>query len=175
MPEKSKTLVVHGLKLETATDLLNKAVSSSYDISGAIFLPTEPECSGCVMNVETTFKLNDLKYGGSLTAFRIEGSKNSVDERIQNLKKELKIVNFKISTLESYQSEIFWNKIKNLEFFSSTGNNILRVVVPPSQSVQLVFQLSNKFLAYSKDSLLLLPIIILGNATFSKIVNSGIR
>ena len=145
MPEKSKTLVVHGLKLEAATDLLNKAISSSYDVSGAIFLPTEPECAGCVMNIETTFKLNDLKYGGSLTAFRIEGSKNSIDERIQNLKKELKIVNFKISTLESYQSEIFWNKIKNLEFFSSTGNNILRVVVPPSQSVQLVFQLSNKF------------------------------
>ena len=145
MPEKSKTLVVHGLKLETAADLLNKGISSSYDVSGAIFLPTEPECSGCVMNIETTFKLNDLKYGGSLTAFRIEGSKNSIDERIQNLKKELKIVNLKISTLESYQSDIFWNKIKNLEFFSSTGNNILRVVVPPSQSVQLVFQLSNKF------------------------------
>ena len=145
MPEKSKTLVVHGLKLEAATDLLNKAISSSYDVSGAIFLPTEPECAGCVMNIETTFKLNDLKYGGSLTAFRIEGSKNSIDERIQNLKKELKIINFKISTLESYQSEIFWNKIKNLEFFSSTGNNILRIVVPPSESVQLVFQLTNKF------------------------------
>ena len=36
------------------------------------------------MNIEKTFKLNDLKYEGSLTAIRIEGSK------IQ-LIKELKI------------------------------------------------------------------------------------
>ena len=147
-PDASKTLVVHNLKLETATDLLGEAISSSNDISGAIFLPTEPKCDNCVMNIEEAFKLNDLKHKGSFTAFRIEGSKKSINERIQNLKNELKIQDFKISILETYQSEIFWEKVRNLEFFSSTKNNILRIVVPPSECVQLVFQLSNKFKYY---------------------------
>ena len=70
------------------------------------------------MNIEKTFKLNDLKQEGSITAIRIEGSKNSIDQRIKNLINELKINNFNISILETYQSEIFWNKVKNLEFFS---------------------------------------------------------
>ena len=128
-----------------AVELLERSISSSNDISGATFFPTEPKCSGCTMNIEATFKLNDLKYGGALTAFRFEGSKNSIDERIQNLKKELKIVNFKISTLESYQSEIFWNKVKILEFFSNSKNNIIRIVIPPSESVNLIYQFSNRF------------------------------
>ena len=146
--DESKTLVVHNLKLASATNLLNQALSSSNDVSGAIFLPTKPECNGCVMNIEKTFKLNDLKYGGSLTAFRVEGSKKSNNERLQNLKNELKISDFEISILEMHQSEIFWKKVKNLEFFSSTKNNVLRIVLPPSETVNLIYELSNQFKYY---------------------------
>ena len=147
-PQASKTLVVHNLKLESAIDLLDKAMNSSNDISGATFLPTEPKCPKCTMNIEHTFKLNDLKHGGSLSAIRIEGSKNSIDERMKNLMNELKVLNLDHSILEIYQSEIFWKKIKNLEFFSSTKNNIIRIVIPPSESTQMIFQLSNKFKYY---------------------------
>jgi len=129
-PEASKTLIIHDKKIEPATFLLEQAISSSN------------------MNIEKTFKLNDLKYGGSLTTIRIEGSKKSINLRIQNLIDELKIVNFNISILDTYQSEIFWNKVKSLEFFSSSKNNILRIVIPPSECVQLVYQLSNKFKYY---------------------------
>ena len=147
-PEASKTLIIHDKKIEPATYLLEQAISSSNDISGAAFFPIEPKVPGCVMNIEKTFKLNDLKYGGSLTTIRIEGSKKSINLRIQNLIDELKIVNFNISILDTYQSEIFWNKVKSLEFFSSSKNNILRIVIPPSECVQLVYQLSNKFKYY---------------------------
>ena len=147
-PEVSKTLIIHDQKIEPATFLLEQAISSSNDISGAAFFPIEPKVSGCVMNIEETFKLNDLKHGGSLTAIRIEGSKKSINLRIQNLIDELKIANFNISILDTYQSEIFWNKVRNLEFFTSTKNNILRIVIPPSECVQLVYQLSNKFKYY---------------------------
>ena len=92
------------------------------------------------MNIEQTFKLNDLKHKGSLTAIRIEGSKNSIDQRVQNLINELKVMDLNISILETYQSEIFWNKVKNLEFFSSSNNSILRIVIPPSECVQLIYQ-----------------------------------
>ena len=147
-PEESKTLIIHSQKIESAIELLDKAISSSNDISGAIFLPQEPEVRGCVMNIENTFKLNDLKYEGSFTAIRIEGSKNSIDQRIKNLINELKITNLNISILEVYQSEIFWNKVKSLEFFYSSKNSILRIVIPPSECVNLVYQFSNKFKYY---------------------------
>ena len=147
-PEGSKTLVIHNQQLEVAADFLDKAISSSNDISGAIFLPKEPKVSGCVMNIEKTFQLNDLKHEGSITAIRIEGSKNSISQRIENLIDELKIINFNISILETLQSEIFWNKVKNLEFFSSSKNNILRIVIPPSECVNLIYQLSNKYKYY---------------------------
>ena len=147
-PEESKTLIIHKQKVEPASFLLEKATSSSNDISGSAFFPDEPRISECAMNIEKTFKLNDLKHGGSLTAFRIEGSKNSIDQRIKNLIYELKAVNLNISVLDNYQSEIFWNKVRSLEFFSLSKNNILRIVIPPSECVQLVYQFSNKFKYY---------------------------
>ena len=146
--ESGKTLIIHNQNIESATHFLDKAISSSNDISGATFLPIEPKVPGCVMNIEQTFKLNDLKHKGSLTAIRIEGSKNSIDQRIKNLINELKIMDLNKSILETYQSEIFWNKVKNLESFSSSNNSILRIVIPPSECVKLVYQLSNKYKYY---------------------------
>jgi glycolate oxidase FAD binding subunit len=147
-PDENKTIVIHNLKLESAAYLLNQATSSSNDVSGAVYLPTEPKNVNCIMDIEKTFKLNDLQYTGSLTALRIEGSKNSIDERTQNLKKELKIENLEVSNLQTHQSEIFWNKIKNLELFSLTKNCIIRIVIPPSECVKLIYQFSNHFKYY---------------------------
>jgi len=147
-PEETKTLIIHNQKVEFASNYLDIATSSSNDISGAIFLPTEPKIPGCIMNIEKTFKLNDLKQDGSITAIRIEGSKNSIEKRIQNLIYELKITNANISILEKNQSEIFWNKIKTLEFFHLSKNNIFRIVIPPSEYIKLIYQLSNNFKYY---------------------------
>jgi len=146
--EESKTLVIHNQKLEFAMDFLDKAISSSNDVSGAIFLPNEPAVPGCAMNIEKTFKLNDLKQEGSITAIRIEGSKNSIDQRVKNLIDEFKIYNFSISILETYQSEIFWNKVKSFEFFSKSKNSIIRIVIPPSECIKLLYQFSNKYKYY---------------------------
>ena len=145
LPQESKTLIIHDQQLESASDFLDRSISSSSDVSGATFLPIQPENNGCMMDVEKTFKLNDLKHKGSLTAIRVEGSRNSIEQRVQNLINELKIIDKNISILETYQSEIFWNKVKNLEFFSLSKNNILRIVIPPSECIKLVYQLSNKF------------------------------
>jgi glycolate oxidase FAD binding subunit len=144
-PAESKTLIIHNKKIEVASFLLENAISSSNDISGAAFFPLENDVPGCKMNIEKTFKLNDLKYGGSLTAIRLEGSKSSVDKRISNLISELNIKNFDISILEINQSEIFWGKIKNLEFFSYSTNSIIRIVIPPSECSKLIYEFSNRF------------------------------
>ncbi len=103
---------------------------------------------GSRLNIQKTFQLNDLKHEGSITALRIEGSKNSIDNRIENLIKELKIINSNISILEIHQSEIFWNKIKSLEFFSDPKSSLMRIIVPSSEAIPLIYQLSGKFKYY---------------------------
>jgi len=148
LPEESKTLVINNQKIEKAVYFLDKSISSSNDISGAVFFPDKPMISGSSMNIENTFKLNDLKQEGSITAIRIEGSKNSIDHRIENLINELQIINLNTSILEVHQSEVFWNKVKALEFFSNSKNSIIRIVIPPSECVNLIYQFSSKFKYY---------------------------
>ena len=148
LPEESKTLVINNQKIEKAVHFLDKSISSSNDISGAVFFPDKPMISGSRMNIENTFKLNDLKQEGSITAIRIEGSKNSIDHRIENLINELQIINLNVSILEVHQSEVFWNKVKTLEFFSNSKNSIIRIVIPPSECVNLIYQFSSKFKYY---------------------------
>jgi glycolate oxidase FAD binding subunit len=143
--EESKTLVIHNQSIDSAPEYLEKAISSSNEVSGATFLPTEPICNNCEMNIENTFKLNDLKKKGSMTAIRIEGSKTSTNERLKNLIEELNLLESNISVLETLQSEIFWKKVKNLEFFSLTKNNIFRIVIPPSECVKLIYEIPNNF------------------------------
>ncbi len=150
-PEENHTLAVHNLSLERAIDLLEASISSSNDVSGAVFLPSNSGNTECVMNVDKTLKFNDLKYGAPFIAIRLEGSKDSVDERTKNLINELKLENENMSILEKIQSTIFWKKIKNLELFNSTKNYILRAVIPPANCTELIYQLQNKNLKYYID------------------------
>ena len=179
LPEESKTLVINNQKIEKAVHFLDKSISSSNDISGAVFFPDRPMISGSSMNIENTFKLNDLKQEGSITAIRIEGSKNSIDHRIENLINELQIINLNISILEVHQSEVFWNKVKALEFFSNSKNNIIRIVIPPSECVNLIYQFSSKFKYYLDwgGALMWLEVFELSEEMFEsirkKVVNRG--
>ena len=179
LPEESKTLVINNQKIEKAVHFLDKSISSSNDISGAVFFPDRPMISGSSMNIENTFKLNDLKQEGSITAIRIEGSKNSIDHRIENLINELQIINLNVSILEVHQSEVFWNKVKTLEFFSNSKNSIIRIVIPPSECVNLIYQFSNKFKYYLDwgGALMWLEVFELSEEMFEsirrKVVNRG--
>ena len=144
-PEENNTLVVHNLNIETSMEYLDQVISSSNDISGAVFLPINSTCENCKMDIQNTFQLNDLKQKGSLTAVRVEGSKESVDERIEILKTKVGTSESNISLLGSLQSTIFWKKIRNLEFFSATKNNIFRIVLPPTETAKLLYKLPKKF------------------------------
>ena len=56
-PEESKTLVIHNLGIDSASEYLTKAISSSNEVSGASFLPIYPLCKKCEMNIENTFSI----------------------------------------------------------------------------------------------------------------------
>ena len=150
LPKKDSisTLVIYSEDNKVITDLFDQLLSSSNEISGAVYIPVEPNNKNYTKNIEKIFKLNNLKSEEPFVAVRIEGSKKSIDERIQNISQELQIKKMKTSMLDFYQSKLFWEKINNLELFSGTKNNLLRAVIPPAESLNLMKYLKNNFKYY---------------------------
>ena len=150
LPKKdsTSTLVIYSEDNKVITDLFDQLLSSSNEISGSVYMPNEPKNENYIINRNKVFKFNDLKSEEPFIAVRIEGSKKSIDERIQDIYKELQLQKMKTSILDFYQSKLFWEKINNLELFSETKNNLLRVVIPTSKSLDLMKYLKNNFKYY---------------------------
>ncbi len=128
-PESSKSMVIKNPHLLKALDYLNTSLSSSSDPSGGVFYPEY---------FSNHFTFNDLTHDGPFTAIRIEGPNESVDHRINNLCKELELNVDETLVLENEQSKILWEKTRTLEVFSKMKNNLLRIVVPPSETFDVI-------------------------------------
>ena len=146
--KSQSTIIVHTDDLKKISVLFDKILSSSNEISGSVFIPEEPNNKKFKLNKDQVFKFNDLKYKGSFLAFRVEGDKKSIQERKNDITKELELKKLKTSELDIYQSILFWKKVNNLELFSNTKNNLLRAVVPPSNNEKLMKYLSKKYKYY---------------------------
>ena len=131
-PASSKTLVIKNPHLLKTLNYLNDALSSSSDPSGGVFYPEY---------FSNHFTFNDLTYNGPLTAIRIEGANESIDHRINNLRRELKLNDEEILILEPEQSRILWEKTRALEVFSKMKSNLLRIVIPPSEAFEVIKQI----------------------------------
>ena len=132
----TKTLIIENPHLKKGLEYLNIALGSSTDPSGGVFYPEY---------FRNQFTFNDLTIEGPITAIRIEGSKLSVDERINQLLKELNVSTKEISILDSSQSNIFWENTRCLKVFTDLKSNLLRVIVPASE----VLDLTNKLKPYN--------------------------
>jgi glycolate oxidase FAD binding subunit len=141
-PQSCKTLIINNPHLKKAVEYLGTALSSSTDPSGGVFYPEQ---------FDQNFTFNDLTHKGALTAIRIEGPPNSVDHRINRLSKELGLLEKEYSILESVQSNIFWNKTKNLEVFSNLKNNLIRIIIPISETLSVVQKLKTYEINYFLD------------------------
>ena len=128
----SKTLVIDNPHLIKALEYLNLSLSSSSDPSGGVFYPEY---------FRNYFTFNDLTTGGPITAIRIEGPNESIKHRIDKLCKELKVESSEIVILEPEQSNIFWEKTRSLQVFSELKNNLLRIVVPASETFDVINKL----------------------------------
>ena len=150
LPKKqlTNTIVVKVDDKKKIYDLFDKIASSSSEITGAVFLPDEPDDSMFIRNKETIFKFNDLDFTGPYLALRLEGDKVSINEKTKKITKELDLKKFKIATLDNYQSSPFWKKINNLELFQNTQNNLLRIVIEPANGAEMMSYLGNKFKYY---------------------------
>jgi glycolate oxidase FAD binding subunit len=150
LPKKSfsNTVVIDVKDNKTIYDLFDKIAGSSSEVSGAAFIPEEPKDENYFKNRDKIFKFNDLDFKGPFLAFRVEGDKVSINEKIKSLTKELQLNTFKTFLLDSYQSEPFWKKINNLELFQTTKNNLMRIVIEPSNGSKMMKYLGNKFKYY---------------------------
>ncbi len=128
-PESSKTLVIKNPHLLKALDYLNISLSSSSDPSGGVFYPEY---------FSNNFTFNDLTHEGPFSALRIEGPKESIDHRIKNLSSELDLNKNETLVLENEQSKILWEKTRTLEVFSKIKENLLRIVVPPTEAFDVI-------------------------------------
>ena len=159
----TKTIIISGLALEHALGVMGSAIASSNDTSGAVFYPE---------NLRNNFVFNDLTHPGSITAIRVEGTKLSTDQRVSNLTKELVLEDKKLTILDSTQSEIFWEDTRSLKPFSNSDKNILRAVVPPSETVNLINRLKTFHPNYFLDwggSLIWLELDYLSNQKIDQI------
>ncbi len=128
----TRTIIASGLALEHALGIIGSAISSSNDPSGAVFYPG---------NFRNHFIFNDLTYPGSITAIRIEGTKTTAEQRTNNLIQDLVLSDKKVTILDNIQSEIFWEDTRSLKVFSKNQRNILRAVVPASETINLINRL----------------------------------
>ena len=150
LPKKklSNTIAIHTEDKNLVNELFEKISSSSSEVSGAVYVPDEPQDKSYNLNKEMVFKFNDLESNGSFLALRIEGDKLSINERIKALTDELELNKLNTTILDVHQSVLFWIKINNLELFAKTKNNLLRAVIPPSKGNELMQKLENKYKYY---------------------------
>ena len=141
-PETSKTLIIKNPHVKKALDYLGQSLSSSTDPSGGVFYPDY---------FGKNFVLNDLTHEGGLSAIRIEGPTNSVEQRLNRLSKELGLLDQELSILDNEQTNIFWSRTKNLEVFKSLKGNLLRIVVPISETLQVIQKFKNYEIKYFID------------------------
>ena len=128
----SKTIIVSDLSLEHGLAIMSSAIATSNDPSGAVYYPA---------NFRNNFVFNDLTHPGSITAIRVEGTKISTNQRIDNLLKELSLMDKKLTILDSTQSEIFWEDTRNLKVFSKNDTSLIRAVAPPAATLNLINRL----------------------------------
>ena len=68
------TIVIYENDPKVISELFQKVLSSSNEISGAVFIPDEPQNKKFDLNKSRAFKFNDLDQEGSFFALRVEGN-----------------------------------------------------------------------------------------------------
>ena len=82
---------------------------------------------------------------------------------------------YKTSNLDIYQSNLFWKSINSLQLFSETKNNLLRAVVPPSKSENMMSFLKNKYRYFIDWSGSLFWIEVPGDENIREVKNTIIQ
>ncbi|NKB19328.1 MAG: glycolate oxidase subunit GlcE [Alphaproteobacteria bacterium] len=132
--EKTRTVLIAGLDEADTVSVMTKALSSSYDVSAAAFLPCDLTAKSGVSYVSGA--------ASSITAIRVEGPGPSVEARCLALR-ELLGAHGDVEELHFHNSHRFWQEIGNVSPFVEEAGQVWRVSVPPSEAAALVQKIQN--------------------------------
>ena len=129
-PEASRTVVIVGLDAEKAGNAMRKAMASPHEVSASAYLP-----AGIAQKSEIT-ELSD--FGKSLTLFRVEGPRPSVEHRAKEITASL-LVGEGQQVLKSENSIRLWSEICDVRLLNNNVDaRIWRISVAPSDGPRVV-------------------------------------
>lgn len=128
-PEKTHTLLIHGLRPERAVEAMGIAANSPYEVSGLAHVPFGEASRSQVAYVG--------RAGRAITALRVEGPAVSVAHRMEELKKLLAPFG-PLDELHSTNSSRFWAELRDAWLLPPDHQVVWRVSVPPTDGAAIV-------------------------------------
>ncbi len=127
---ESRTVLFLGLADEAAVGVMSAAMGTPYEVSGTIHL-----------HGSMVARLGDAEIAPAktaVTALRLEGSAQSVADRVARIRRELAPFG-ETYKLDHQRSRAFWSDIRSLVFLSADfGRPIWRIAVAPSKAPAIV-------------------------------------
>ena len=130
-PEDTVTLVYTGLTDELATELMQAALGTAYEVSGTTHLSA---------SLASRLRHDSLRsLGTSLTALRLENFPHALAYRKEALREQLKVAGFvKSVELDAHESAAFWGEMRRLSVLQSGRSLLWRISTKPGHAPKLV-------------------------------------
>ena len=128
-PEETATLVLLGLEDGIAVEALTAAMTSPYEVSGAVHLQKAL--------AERLWHQGLKDEHTAVTAVRIENFSPSVAYRIGRLKEELKLYG-PVHVLSNESSLAFWHELQHLSVLQGSSAPLWRISTSPSSGPKVV-------------------------------------
>jgi len=127
--EKTRTVLVFGVELETAVGLMRDGISSVHDVTSAAYLPDE---------IATRTGIDYVAGAGtSVVAFRIEGPGPSAEFRCNAIRKMMS-EHGNTEELHGHNSETLWAYIGDVTAFAGSDDPVWKLSIPPSKAVSVI-------------------------------------
>lgn len=122
MTEATATLLIHGLPDELAIEALCAAMTTPYEVSGAVHLSKQ--------GAERVAILSDKGLSGPITAIRIENVEASVRYRVDRLRAALSHFG-DMTLLDTEASLALWQELRELHHLIAENRQVWRISVAP--------------------------------------------
>jgi glycolate oxidase FAD binding subunit len=135
-PEKSRTVLIHGLDDAGAIRAMTRAVNSPHEVSGAAHLPASVAARSAVDLVSQARR--------GVTAVRVEGPGPSVEHRCAALRRELQGCG-PTEELHSLRSATLWREIRDVASLLPDPARLLwRLSIPPASGATVINDIAGR-------------------------------
>ncbi|MGE3625858.1 MAG: FAD-binding protein [Hyphomicrobiales bacterium] len=128
-PEETRTLLIRGLTEDVAVEAMSAALSSPYEVSGALHLCGE--FAGQMSEKDLTTR------GRPVTLVRLENFSSFVEYRFEKLCGLLSAYG-RIHALDNKRSIALWNEARSLKYLQAATGCLWRIVTPQRTAARIV-------------------------------------